>query len=83
VALTWDGIGLVPSWKTRQISGFIQDFAVGDFDNDGQTELVAAVVLKEGKVMLSGGSKSTVIVYELGGMEGRMTSDDGRVTKDE
>ncbi len=69
VALTWDGIGLVPSWKTRQISGFIQDFTVGDFDNDGQIELVAAVVLKEGKVMLSGGSKSTVIAYELGGGE--------------
>jgi TolB-like protein len=69
VALTWDGIGLVPGWKTRQISGFIQDLAVGDFDNDGQTELVAAVVLKEGKVMLSGGSKSTIIAYELGGGE--------------
>ncbi len=71
VALTWDGLGLVPGWKTRQISGFIQDFAVGDFDNDGQPELVAAVVLKEGTAMLGGGPKSTLIAYELGGIQKR------------
>lgn len=69
VALTWDGIGLVPNWQTRQISGYIQDFAVGDFDNDGQVELVAAVVLEEGRVILIGKPKSTIIAYELGGLE--------------
>ena len=69
IALTWDGIGLVPRWKTRQISGYIQDFAIGDFDNDGQVELVAAVVLKEGRAILSGDPKSTIIAYELGAMQ--------------
>jgi hypothetical protein len=37
---------------------------------------VAAVVLKEGKAMLGSGSKSTVIAYELGGKEGRISKDE-------
>jgi TolB-like protein len=63
--LTWDSIGLGPSWKTRDLSGYIQDFNVGDFDNDGQDELIAALVIKEGRVALLSEPKSTVIAYEL------------------
>lgn len=62
---TWDGIGLGPSWKTRELTGYIQDFNVGDFDNDGREELVAALVIKEGRVALLSEAKSTVIAYEL------------------
>ena len=62
---TWDGVGLGPSWKTRELTGYIQDIAVGDFDNDGQDELVAALVLKEGRVALVSDAKSTIIAYEL------------------
>ena len=62
---TWDGVGLGPSWKTRELTGYIQDFSVGDFDNDGQDELVAALVLKEGRVALVSDAKSTIIAYEL------------------
>ena len=61
---TWDGVGLGPSWKTRELTGYIQDIAVSDFDNDGQDELVAALVLKEGRIALTD-SKSTIIGYEL------------------
>ena len=43
----------------------IQDFTVGDFDNDGQDELVAALVIKEGRVAVISDSKSTIIAYEL------------------
>jgi TolB-like protein len=64
---TWDGTGLAPSWKTRQFSGFIQDFIVGDFDNDGQDELVAALVIDEGRVSLVSEAKSAIIGYELTG----------------
>jgi TolB-like protein len=63
--LTWDGVGLGPSWKTRDITGYIQDFTVGDFDNDGRDELVAALVIKEARVALISEAKSTVIAYEL------------------
>jgi TolB-like protein len=62
---TWDGVGLGPSWTTRQLSGYIQDVAVGDFDNDGQDELIAALVIKEGRVAFIGEAKSTIIAYEL------------------
>jgi hypothetical protein len=62
---TWDGVGLGPSWKTRQLTGYIQDFTVGDFDNDGQDELIAALILKEGRVAFITEAKSTIIGYEL------------------
>jgi hypothetical protein len=64
-AFTWDGLDLAPSWKSRQMSGYIPDFTVGDFDNDGQDELVAALVIKAGQVVLFTEPKSTMIAYEL------------------
>ena len=64
---TWDGVGLGPSWKTRRLTGYIQDFTVGDFDNDGQDELVAALVIEEGRMALVSEAKSTIIGYELAG----------------
>jgi hypothetical protein len=63
-SLSWNGLGLTPNWKTRKISGYISDFAVGDFDNDGIIELVAAVILKEGSIAFTK-PKSTLIAYEL------------------
>jgi TolB-like protein len=61
----WDGVGLAPNWKTRKLSGYIQDFTVGDFDNDGQDELIAALIVKEGRVALISEAKSSIIGYEL------------------
>jgi len=63
-ALSWNGLGLVTAWKTQESSGNIRDFSVGDFDNDGQDELIAAVILKEGKLVGSA-KKSAVIAYDL------------------
>jgi hypothetical protein len=64
-SFSWDGVGLGPNWKTRQITGYIQDFIIGDFDNDGQEELIAALIMKEGRVALITEPKSTLIGYEL------------------
>jgi hypothetical protein len=64
-AFTWDGLGLRPIWKTRTMSGYIQDYTVGDFDNDGNDELVAALVIKEGRVTVISEAKSTIIAYDL------------------
>ncbi len=42
--LVWeDEEGLVTSWKTREIKGYIADYQVKDVDNDGSEELVVAV----------------------------------------
>jgi FG-GAP-like repeat len=60
----WDGLGLATEWKTRKITGCIRDFAVGDFDNDGGDELVAAVILDEGRVITTT-PKSTVIALKF------------------
>ena len=68
-AFTWDGVGLRPNWKTRTMTGYIPDYSVGDFDNDGQDELIAALILKEGKVVLLSEPKSTIIAYELSSPE--------------
>jgi TolB-like protein len=64
-AFTWDNLGLRPIWKTRTITGYIQDYTVGDFDNDGNDELVAALVIDEGRVAMLNETKSTLIAYEL------------------
>jgi len=64
-AFTWSANGLAPSWQTRSVSGYIQDFAIGDFDNDGQDELIGAVIIKEGRVVLITEPESTIIAYEL------------------
>ena len=61
---SWDGFGLRPIWKTHQISGFIRDFAVGDFNNNGQPVLIAALVTSEGTTVLTD-AKSRIIAYGL------------------
>lgn len=63
-SLFWDGIGLAVNWKTPEIAGHISDFAVGDFDNDGMNELIAAVILKDGDIIGSS-PQSMIIMYDL------------------
>jgi TolB-like protein len=64
VSFFWDGLGLAAEWRTRKISGCIRDFAIGDFDNDGADELVAAVILDEGRIITTS-PKCTVIALEF------------------
>jgi hypothetical protein len=64
ISFFWDGLGLTPAWKTRKISGYVRDFAFGDFNNDGVNEIVAAVILDEGEVITTT-PKSTVIALEV------------------
>ena len=61
---SWDGIGLSVLWRTRKLTGYISDFAVGDFDNDGKDELVAALVIQTGAVVTTT-PKSVLIAYKL------------------
>jgi TolB-like protein len=63
-SLSWNGLGLVTNWKTAKISGYIRDFAIGDFDNDGEDEIIAAVISKDGSIVGTR-PKSAVISYDL------------------
>ena len=63
-SLSWNGLGLVTNWKTAKISGYMRDFAIGDFDNDGEDEIIAAVISKDGSVVGTR-PKSSVISYDL------------------
>jgi hypothetical protein len=61
---SWNGVGLAVLWRTRKLKGYFSDFAIGDFDNDGNDELVAPLVIKSGLVVATK-PKSKVIAYEL------------------
>ena len=61
---SWDAFGLKPIWKTRPISGYIRDYAVGDFNNNGQQVLIAALVTSEGTTALTE-AESRIIAYGL------------------
>ena len=61
---SWNGVGLAVHWRTRKLKGYFSDFAIGDFDNDGNDELVAPLVIKTGLIVATK-PKSKVIAYEL------------------
>ncbi len=61
--LVWDGMMLAENWRTKEIPGYIADFQVKDFDNDGERELVVAMVaqFKAGKRSMN----SHILFFEL------------------
>ena len=61
--LAWDNVGLRALWRTRKFSGYISDYNMGDIDNDGEDELVFAVVKKVGDPM-TGESKSYLVSWD-------------------
>jgi hypothetical protein len=42
--LVWDEGTFITNWKTKEINGYISDFQIKDADNDGDEELVVAVI---------------------------------------
>jgi hypothetical protein len=60
--LEWDGLGLVENWKTRKISGYVADYQLKDIDNDGQKEIVLALVLSVGG---SVSDRSVIVAYKM------------------
>ncbi len=64
IGFGWDGLGLQPEWRTRKMTGCIRDFALGDFDNDGELEMVCALVLDEGRIITTI-PKSTLIALKF------------------
>ena len=60
--LEWDGLGLVENWRTRKISGYVADYQLKDIDNDGQKEIVLALVLSTGGSL---SDRSVIVSYKM------------------
>ncbi len=63
VSLSWKNIGLTMNWQTPKVSGCISDYAIGDFDNDGRDDILAAVVVAPGTIVTD--ARSSIIGYDL------------------
>ena len=55
--------GLTMNWQTPKVSGYISDYAIGDFDHDGRDEVVAAVVADTGGALSD--ARSSIIGYKV------------------
>ena len=60
--LEWDGLGLAEVWRTKKISGYVADYQFKDIDNDGQDEIVLALVLSVGPTIKT---NSCLVAYKL------------------
>ncbi len=61
--LGWDNVGLFNKWRTREISGYISDYAIADIDNDGKDELVFTLATRIDSVVSNG--KSAIVSQEI------------------
>jgi hypothetical protein len=60
--LEWDGMGIVENWRTKKISGYVADYQFRDIDNDGDNEVVLALVLSVGGAIRD---RSVIVAYKL------------------
>jgi TolB-like protein len=65
--LEWDGMGLTENWRTKKINGYVADYQFKDVDNDGQNEVILALVLSVGATLQE---KSVIVAYKLNPQEG-------------
>jgi hypothetical protein len=61
--LNWDGVGMQPVWETREVPGYIADFALMDPDGSGNRKLVLLVV--QTNVIGMSTSRTSVIILDL------------------
>ncbi|MCK4846405.1 MAG: VCBS repeat-containing protein [Deltaproteobacteria bacterium] len=62
-ALKWDGSGLVELWRTKEITGYVADFFIGDLDGDGARDIT--ILVTEGTGFSSHKSKSYILFHRL------------------
>lgn len=63
----WNGIALSELWKINRVAGFIEDFTIADFTNEGfdRLILVTTPILTSSKIEELFKSKSDIIIYNL------------------
>jgi TolB-like protein len=64
VSLSWTGLALDPNWESRKISGCLSAYHVKDLDNDGNPDLVIALLQQRGAKFFQD-AKSLVVSYKL------------------
>lgn len=64
VSLSWDNMGMVENWKTREVAGMVTSIRIGDLNNDGTTELGASLVHARDFLKLWE-AKSSIFSYDL------------------
>ncbi|QCQ21295.1 FG-GAP-like repeat-containing protein [Desulfoglaeba alkanexedens] len=64
VSYSWDQLGMVENWKTREMQGMLTSLALGDLNDDGTPELIASLVTGQDLTKLWE-SKSTIFSYDL------------------
>jgi len=60
--LEWDQMGFVENWHTRKMSGYVADYQIKDADNDGENEVVMALVVPGGSIF---GKSSVIASYKI------------------
>jgi TolB-like protein len=60
--LGWDSMGLSENWRTRKMGGYVADYQIKDIDNDGQDEIVMALVTSSGSIV---GRESVIAAYKI------------------
>lgn len=60
--LGWDSMGLSENWRTRKMGGYVADYQIKDIDNDGQDEIVMALVTSSGSMV---GRESVIAAYKI------------------
>jgi hypothetical protein len=63
VGLTWDGLGIQQLWETRELPGFIADYALVDPDGSGDRKLVILVVSTN--LLGYAGGRTNVIILDI------------------
>lgn len=60
--LIWDSIGLEENWRTNKLSGYAADYQIKDIDNDGEDEIVIAIVTSSASLVAQ---NSVIVAYKL------------------
>lgn len=60
--LEWDSSGMVENWRTKKMNGYVADYQFKDIDNDGENEVVLALVLSVGGSIKD---RSVIVTYSL------------------
>lgn len=64
VSLSWDQMGMIENWKTRELNGMVTSLRIADMTKNGTPELLSSLVLAK-DVMKIWDSKSTIFSYTL------------------